>query len=79
MTEEEKNTFRRRDTDYRLDNIEKSVIRMENTLLELSKAMISLARVEERLAASHEKTERMERDIGAMQTHITHITRVNAV
>lgn len=78
MTEGEANADRRRHADWRLDNIEQSIRRMEATLAELSRAMISLARVEERLASSQEKSERLEKDIAGLRVYISDMGCVNA-
>ena len=62
----------------RLDNIEASITRIDKAMAELSGAMVSLARVEERLASSHEKVERLEREIGQFRELIRQQNSVNA-
>lgn len=68
----------RRASDVRLENIEASISRIDKTMAELSGAMITLARVEERLAASHDKVERLEREIGQFRELIRQQNFANA-
>lgn len=64
--------------DPRMDNIERSINRIESTLVDLSQAMVSLARVEERLAASHETTSRMQTEINSLNAKLTHLSTTTA-
>lgn len=68
----------RRHEDHRLSNIEASIVRIDANLVELSKAMISLARVEERQAGSHEKIARLENELGELRMIIRNLTAASA-
>lgn len=54
-------------TSPRLDNIERSITRMETTLVDLSKAMVSIARVEERLASSYDQVTHLNTEVAHLK------------
>lgn len=67
----------RHDSHARLENIEASISRIDKTLADLSGAMVTLARVEERLASSHEKVDRLEHDVEALRDLLRQQTAAN--
>lgn len=62
----------------RLDNIEKSIGRIENTLIDLSKAMVSIARVEERLANSADYVSQLNAKVSHLEGQIQSLMEANA-
>lgn len=65
-------------TSPRLDNIEKSISRMENTLVDLSKAMVSIARVEERLASSYDQVSNLNTEVAHLKGQLQTLMAENA-
>lgn len=65
-------------TSPRLDNIEKSVARIENTLVDLSKAMVSIARVEERLANSADHVSHLNSKVANLEGQIQGLLEANS-
>jgi hypothetical protein len=54
-------------TDHRVANMEHTMTLMQTSLADLSKAMINIARVEERLAASHDQLTRMDQRLATVE------------
>jgi septal ring factor EnvC (AmiA/AmiB activator) len=63
----------------RLSNIEAAVTATQLVLQDMAKAMISVARVEERLAASHSEQERMAGQIDELRRELRELTKENSV
>jgi len=72
------NIQHRRQSDARLDSIERAITRIDASLLELSSAMISLARVEERLASSNDKVSKLENEVQELRGLVRSQTKAAA-
>lgn len=57
-------------TDHRVANMERSMALMQTSLADLSKAMINIARVEERLAANYDQISRIDVRLGAIEANM---------
>lgn len=64
--------------DPRITNIETAIRQIQASLADLTRAMVSLARVEEKLAASHETSSRLQKDITNLQAKVVELTTANA-
>jgi predicted RNase H-like nuclease (RuvC/YqgF family) len=65
-------------TSPRLDNIERSIGRMETTLVDLSKAMVSIARVEERLASNYDQVTHLHKEVAQLKGQLQGLMEKNA-
>lgn len=65
-------------TSQRLSNIEAAVNATQAAMQDMAKAMVSVARVEERLAASHAEQERMAGQIQELRHELRELAKKNS-